>query len=300
VISGGEPMLAHDIYFRVCEISRSLGLRTISVINGTRIRTLSEASTFIEAGPDEVGISMDGPTPEIHDRLRGRDGTFKQAVDALDLLLRARTTLRKPTTIYIMGLLTRSSYPHLDEFYDLALNQIGVDKLKLTALQPTFLYTRIGQQQPSDDFFAIESQVDPEALSVLLARCDAKYDLHYNPRWVDQIVSYYRSLNGTSDLTKGWSGGFTTDNHICNSPERNIMVSLDGRASLCFSNAFANISLNRPGDLKRFWEGKELLSSQMSTCNALCGIGHCVRREHATSSPKHQGIGESSSRRSTK
>ena len=281
VICGGEPTLDVGAYFRICSASRKLGLRTLSVVNGTTIASLACALRINTFGPDEVSVSLDGPTAEIHDQMRGRRRAFAQATGALRLLLDARLISGNQQKIYAMGLLTRTTSALLDEFYDLVLRQIGADKLKLNALQPSFLHTRIGQTRGSDDLFAAESQVDPDALDAALARCDEKYKLGFNPHWRRQVVGYFRDLRGKSDLSLGWRGEFITSEHICNSPERNIMIDLNGCASLCFSTAFPRTQLQQPGDLRCFWEGSTDLREKMAKCNALCGISHSVRREHS-------------------
>ena len=290
VICGGEPMLDVGLYFHVCSVARSLGLRSLSVVNGSLIVNALDAEKVVRFGPDEISISLDGPTEEIHDRMRGCKGAFIQATTALRLLAEARSkaakagTCERPFKIYAMGLLTKSTYLLLDSFYDLVLNQIKADKLKLNSLQPTFLYTRLHQQVDTDTFFASESQIEPDALAEVLATCNVKYGLHYNPHWVRQVVAYFRKLYGAFGLTRGWMGGFVTDEHICNSQDRNIMVDLTGKASLCFAGRFGNVQLEVPGDMRRFWEGHKGLKILMKRCNALCGISHSVRREHATCS----------------
>jgi MoaA/NifB/PqqE/SkfB family radical SAM enzyme len=284
VICGGEPLLDVHSYFQVCSTSRSLGLRTLSVINGTMITSESDASKIIENGPDEITISLDGHTPELHDRMRGQKGSFGQATNAMIWLIRAKQRLGIERKIYSMGLVTKSSYEWLDEFYDLVLNKIGADKLKLNALQPSFLHTRIGQQQ-DDAFFTSESQVDADVLSSLLEKCEVKYHINFNPDWKRQFVGYFRNLNNKPNLKLGWSCGLTTDEHICNSPDRNIMLDLVGNATLCFSNAFPRTLLSKPGDMKKFWEENNDLKAKMRLCNNLCGISHSVRREAATRTP---------------
>lgn len=283
VICGGEPTLEVGTYFRICSASRKLGLRTLSVVNGTTIANLAGALRMTTLGPDEVSVSLDGPTAEIHDRMRGRKGAFDQATNALRLLLDARLISGSPIRIYAMGLLTKTTSVLLDEFYDLVLKQIGTDKLKLNALQPSFLHTRIGQLKKSDDVFAVESQVDADALEASLIRCDKKYSLGFNPNWQRQVVGYFRGLHGKLDLALGWDSNHTTDEQICNSPERSIMVGLDGRASFCFSTAFPRTTLEKPGDMRRFWEENAALKTEMEKCRALCGISHSVRREHSVS-----------------
>lgn len=290
VICGGEPMLDVNTYFQVCATARSLGLRTLSVTNGTMIETPANAAKVVKFGADEMSISLDGPTDALHDRMRGTKGSFKEATRAIRLLVDARVLAKRDKTathlpkIYAMGLLTASSYLLLDEFYDLVLNQLGADKLKINSLQPSFLHTRIQQQITGDKFFERESQLDPDILEAMLGKCEKKYGLTYNPNWVRQVVGYFRKLHGAPNLSRGWWAGLTTDEHICNSPERNIMVDIMGKASLCFSTAFPKTQLFVHGDLKRYWEENTVLKAKMSKCNLLCGISHSVRREHATRS----------------
>ena len=280
VICGGEPTLERESYFDVCETSHKHGLRVLSVINGTTVNAFM-ASQLAIRGPDEISISLDGHDAETHDRLRGRKGAFDLATGALRRLLLARPTSKSPR-IYAMGLLGRSTYEHLDEWYDLVLRQIGADKLKLNTLQPSFMHTRIGQVVARDENFLIESQIDPEKLRLSLLACDAKYDLNLNPIWIEQVVSYFDNLREREGLERGWSAGLTTPKHICNTHDRNIMVNVTGHASLCFSNNFRNKMLEHPGDLTEFWRNAEDIREKMRSCNALCGISHSVRREHAT------------------
>jgi MoaA/NifB/PqqE/SkfB family radical SAM enzyme len=289
VICGGEPMLDPNTYFEVCRVAHLHGLQAISVVNGTMIATSSDAERLIREGPNEISISLDGPNSIIHDRVRGRRGSFDQATTAVKLLLDARKHLKSNSKIYAMGLLSASTYHHLEEFYHLVLVELGADKLKLNCLQPTFANIRLNQHEArqsggkGDTFFEKESQVDPGSLENYLHLCSEKFSLNYNPKWIAQVVSYFRGLNSHENLTLGWLSGAKTEEQICNTHERNIMVNVTGDASLCFSNAFPSIKLREPGDLTRFWEGRNGEGyAGMPTCRALCGISHSVRRESAT------------------
>lgn len=278
VICGGEPMLALQSYFDVAGACRRLGLRCISVVNGTRIRTPEMADRMILQGPDEISISLNSPRPELHDRTRGVTGAFDKAVSALRLLLEARK--RHPARanrIYVMGLVFDESFRDLDMFYDLVLNQIGADKLKLNFLQPSF-----GEADGDDDFFAKHHGVDPVELTALIKACDAKYQLGLNPDWLSNVGMYFRSVNAGKDNERGWSARTRTKAHICNTYERNIMVDQYGTAHLCFSTAFRGTKLQAFGDLRRFWETSEDIRASMRRCNRLCGISHSVRRNSST------------------
>jgi MoaA/NifB/PqqE/SkfB family radical SAM enzyme len=285
VICGGEPMLDPTAYFGVCAAARKCGLQTLSVVNGTMISEPWQATRMVTCGPDKVSISLDHPVESVHNNVRGIVGSYGKALDAMTYLLAARGSDKTPR-IYAMGLLGKSTVPYLDQFYELVLKTIGADKLKLNAVQPTFLCTRgeAGQEPESDLFFARESQVNAILLRRTLENCAFKYDLHLDPEWVNIMTSYFRSLwqKPEEDLLKGWLCGIDTFRHICNSYERNVMVDLDGVASLCFSRTFRSEKLQVRGDMRKFWEGADDVREEMRTCNRICGISHSVRRVSAT------------------
>ena len=236
------------------------------------------ADRLIREGPDEISISLNSPRSDIHDRTRGVPGAFDKAVTALRLLLEARA--RHPARdnrIYVMGLMFDESYRDLDAFYDLVLNQIGADKLKLNFLQPSF-----GDGSGTDEFFAAHCNMDPVELTRLIRHCEAKYKLDFNPAWMDAVAMYVSSVNAGLDNNRGWSAQTRTTRHICNTYERNIMVNPRGVARLCFSESFRGVQLAVAGDLARFWRDADDIRRKMRACNQLCGISHSVRRESST------------------
>jgi len=278
VICGGEPMLDLEDYFSLARSCRANGVRALSVINGTRIRSAAMAERMMLEGPHEISISLNSPYEAQHDETRGVRGAFKKAVNALRLLVDARRRLGiNSTRIYVMGLVYGSNYQAIDDFYDLVLNDIGADKLKLNFLQPSF-----GQAGDEDPFFAAQGAVDPDALVAILKQCNEKYGLGFSPIWMGQVGMYFRSLNAATDRERGWSSTAATQEHICNSYDRNIMVNHYGVARLCFSVKFPGATLREPGDLSRFWLTSEKIRADMRKCNQFCGISHSVRRESST------------------
>ncbi|HUH91664.1 MAG TPA: radical SAM protein [Casimicrobiaceae bacterium] len=277
VICGGESMLDLEDYFDIARTSRSLGLRCLSVINGTRVRDRERADRMILEGPHEISVSLNSHRAELHDRTRGIPGAFDKAVKALRLLLAARNRHRAPTRIYAMGLIFDENYRELDAFYDFVLNDVGADKLKLNFIQPSF-----GHNGPVDEFFARHHRVDPDVLHAAIGECDRKYKLGLNPVWRDQVRMYFRSLAKAADVSKGWSSRSGTEEHICNTYDRNIMVDHYGVARLCFSTMFPGFPLRERGDLHKFWHSAEFIRGAMRRCNQYCGISHSVRRESST------------------
>jgi MoaA/NifB/PqqE/SkfB family radical SAM enzyme/SAM-dependent methyltransferase len=97
-LSGGEPLLRNDLeeIVRSFDNSSSLNLNT----TGTGL-TAERAQTLHEAGLFAVGVSLDSARAEEHDRMRGRKGAFKTALQALDL------SARSGLYPYIISLATR-------------------------------------------------------------------------------------------------------------------------------------------------------------------------------------------------
>ena len=279
VICGGEPMLDLEEYFGLAGLCRARGLRSLSVVNGTRIRSAVMAERLMTEGPDEISISLNSHVADIHDRTRGVPGAFEKAVRALRLLVEAKRRLGADTTIHVMGLIFGGNWHLIDGFYDFVLNDIGADQLKLNFLQPSF-----GQSGEIDPFFRDERHVDGAALARLIARCDAKYGLGLNPTWIQQVQMYFDSLAELPEdqAARGWGTGRGTRDHICNTYERNVMVNHYGFARLCFSDQFEGQQLAVAGDLRRFWEGAQGIRAKMRRCNQFCGISHSVRRESST------------------
>ena len=84
---GGEPLL----YPRLFEVSRAAadtGLRVSMNSNGWLLDR-DTAGRMRDVGFASVGISLDGATPEVHDRFRNRPGSYARAVSALDHLAAA-------------------------------------------------------------------------------------------------------------------------------------------------------------------------------------------------------------------
>jgi MoaA/NifB/PqqE/SkfB family radical SAM enzyme len=242
---------------------------------------------MILEGPLEISISLNSHKASLHDQTRGVPGAFQKATNALRQLLDARRRLSNQTTrIYAMGLIFNENYREIEDFYDFVLNDIGADKLKLNFLQPSFGDTQV------DHFFAEHHDVDPAELAAILQRCNERFRLGLNPKWLSDVQMYFDSLRDASHLEKGWAGPTRTARHICNTYERNIMVDHYGMARLCFSTDFRGVSLRVEGDLQRFWLDANDIRRRMRSCNRLCGISHSVRRNSSTMAPAGYSIAQ--------
>lgn len=276
VICGGESMLDLEDYFAITKECRTLQLRCLSVVNGTRITSAEIAERMVLEGPSEISVSLNSHREELHDETRGVLGAFKKSVHALRMMVEARKQFATPSRIYVMGLVFEQNYRELDGFYNFVLNDVGADKLKLNFLQPTFGGAKL------DLFYAMNRVRDYDELVKIIAACAEKYHITLNPKWLHAVHMYFHSVERDPNALRGWDGA-GTEEHICNTYERNIMLDTYGVARLCFSPSFPGQKIERPGDLRDFWYREaEPIRESMRTCNKYCGISHSVRRESAT------------------
>ena len=268
VTCGGEGMLDPADYFGICRQVHEVGLKLLSVVNGTLITTGPKADRMIIEGPDEISVSLDGHTAGLHDYVRGVPGSFDLAVRALRLLISSREMLKIHKPINVMYLVTNANYLDLAAAYDFALNDIGADKMKINLLQPSFC-SRIGEPDP---FFDQHRKMDVPVFMRILCECHARHGIDTNPAWLEVVEGYTRWLADEGPLQA-----------ICNSFERNIMVSPAGTLRFCFRRSRPALQFVEHGDLRRFWESSTPeLRFSMSRCARDCGISHSHRRESCT------------------
>lgn len=83
--SGGEPLIRKELLLKSAKILSSKGIRISLVTNGCFINR-EIAKDLKVAGVFDIEVSIDGATPETHERLRGVKGSFNKALKALENL----------------------------------------------------------------------------------------------------------------------------------------------------------------------------------------------------------------------
>lgn len=84
---GGEPLMRKDL-LEIARRAADLGFAVSMNSNGFLIDS-DMAQKLKKAGFSKVGISIDSPKPEVHDRFRGMKGSHKKALAALAYLQEA-------------------------------------------------------------------------------------------------------------------------------------------------------------------------------------------------------------------
>ena len=77
VLTGGDPMKREDL-FELIAYARRIGLPLAITPSITPTLTRGAIRRFADLGVAALGVSLDGPTAEVHDEFRGVSGTFER------------------------------------------------------------------------------------------------------------------------------------------------------------------------------------------------------------------------------
>lgn len=144
-LAGGEPLVVRGIFAIVERFVRAgipVGLYTGGW--GVRDQMVAAAVELLA----EITVSVDGATAEVHDRIRGRAGSFDRAMAALARLTEAarrhRAATGTGTRVGMDCVVMRSNLHQIDDFCTrLAPGIPGLDFINFGAVVPTGLATRI-------------------------------------------------------------------------------------------------------------------------------------------------------------
>jgi len=126
---GGEPFLHRDL-MRFVEHVKSKGLYCSINTNGTYLPR--EARRLVDLGVDAIMVSVDGPQ-EIHDRIRGMDGSFQRIADGVQALREARNGHGRKPEIIVNTTISPGNQHALLATYE-TVETMGADRMILSQL----------------------------------------------------------------------------------------------------------------------------------------------------------------------
>lgn len=145
VLTGGDPLERPDLlelveYGRLQHVPIAV---TPSTTPSLKRDTVERLKTL---GITALGVSLDGPTPDIHDAFRGVQGTFAHSMNALDWAREFDVAVQINTTV------TRFTKPHLAELYELLSRRASppVRRWSLFLLVPTGRGSSLGALDASE------------------------------------------------------------------------------------------------------------------------------------------------------
>ncbi|MGL5811016.1 MAG: radical SAM protein [Nocardioides sp.] len=158
--TGGEPLIRPDA-IELIEYASAAGVRHLHLNTNALKLTPSIADRVIAGGVRSFNISVDGPTALVHDRVRGRLGSFHTTMDHLRALVdrRAADGLKIRMNFTIM----RDNVEYLPDIARLA-QRLSVRLYLNLATDTTFLFRA--------DEVSDLTEVDAEKLDIALAELE--------------------------------------------------------------------------------------------------------------------------------
>ncbi len=132
ILSGGEPTI-HPDYVKLLKHGKKAGYDWIqTVTNGMMFAYPEFARRCIQAGLNEVTISIHGHTPKLQDRLVGVPGAFDKAIEGIKNI---QALSGGRTVVNIDVVINKQNVPHLREIIDL-FRGMGIHEFDLLYIVP--------------------------------------------------------------------------------------------------------------------------------------------------------------------
>ncbi len=244
VLGGGEPLLAAATP-ALLRRARARGMAGMLTTNGTRLARYAEL--LVEIGWDEVHVSIDGASPETHDALRGRPGSFARTVSGLCQLRRLRDTRGQVApTLALHTVVTRKNVDELADIVRLA-HALGCARVEFDALvayrpeQQALLLDPAAEARFPERARAAMEVAAARGISTTLARFLAPGALHRSSLGRGAVGPPQRPPDPSltqAPCLKAW---------------HHLVIGPDGRTAPCCVLAGEGESL-RTGTLAGFWD----------------------------------------------
>jgi heme b synthase len=178
-------------------------MRMVMALNGTLI-TETVAQQLVDAGIQRISVSLDGSSPETHDRFRQVEGAFEGTLRGIDLIKRVGMEFQINTTI------TKTNLDQIPKIQELALD-LGAVAHHIFLLVPTGRGKYIVDQEidaaeyeSTLNWFYDQREKTPLQLK---ATCAPHYYRILRQRAKKDGISVTFKTHGLDAVTRGCLGG---------------------------------------------------------------------------------------------
>jgi len=182
VLTGGDPLKRPDI-FELIEYGRSLPIHIAVTPAVTPRLDRDVIARFASLSVNAMGLSIDGPTAELHDGFRNVAGTFDRSMQALAWARELGVDVQVNTTI------TARTLPHIPALYELLRTTAAppVKRWSLFLLVPLGRGADLGVPTPRqiEEFFAWVYSISEEAPF----RVGTTEAPHYRRYWIERKLA---------------------------------------------------------------------------------------------------------------
>jgi heme b synthase len=259
ILTGGEPLLREDI-FEIAFYGTHKGLRVVMAVNGTLLDS-QKATAAKEAGIQRVSISLDGATPDSHDRFRGVVGAYAGVIEGITYLKEAGLQFQINTTV------TKSNLGEIEDIFQLAI-QLGAVAHHIFLLVPTGRGRELAHEEVTPEEYEQTlrwfAEQEKKVSIQLKATCAPQYY-----RIIHQHVGgieLKKQGDGLHTFTRGCLGGIS----FC-------FLSHRGDVQPCgYLEVIGGNIREKP--FQEIWEGAEVFGHLRDVTNLMGKCGECEFR----------------------
>jgi len=206
---GGEPLLRKDWEALCMEVGEA-GLGLVFITNGMRVDRVIVDRIAAMPHLNRIGVSLDAANPEVHDSIRGREGSHGRALKALFALRDAGLEVGAITTI------TRQNIDQLPRLRDLLAGEDITWQIQTASLGGE----RFESEQHLDrgEFYSVGR---------FISQCRHEYTVDELPLAGSHDLGYHSDRLGPTGELPEWHG--------CGAGLYTLGIMSDGRIKGCLS-----------------------------------------------------------------
>ncbi len=253
VFSGGEPLMRRD-FPEICSFFEGKEIHQTLLTNGLLLeKRLHEVEQYL----DEIIVSLDGPSPSVHDAIRGAE-SFERILRGVEAAVRRGPSV----SVAIRTVVQKRNFRTLPAMVRLAKN-LGVTRISFLAadvLSESFGRARLGPAAPQEEITLTEAETDE--LRTVVAEMAEDFADDINRGFISEsearlhdLVLYYQAIRGNAAFPR----------HPCNAPMVSAVITSTGALQPCFFlPAYGNI---REGDLGESLNGDGIRATRRAVRN---------------------------------
>jgi len=274
ITGGGEPLMRKELVLSAMRKIKEHGLTGNLTTNATLFEQ-RDLEKMIELGWDQLTISLDGASPETHDYLRGKRGTFETIIETLEALnsYKGEENSDKPH-LKFNCVLSNRNYGQVPHLIDLA-HTLDVEELSfetLTVHSPQGKELKLNQRQ--------KQELSRKAKAG--SKKAKEYGIETNLSCLHKKM--LDKANQMTDLMRAEPAS-SFDELPCYEPWYHLVIKVDGSANPCclYDCQQANV---KQKNLEQIWYGptfqrirERIKQSNLSDYCQICNAGQFERNK---------------------
>lgn len=197
--SGGEPTL-HPAIIDLVKCFSQNNTKCAITTNGTLLSN-GIGRKLVEAGLHRISISIDGPSPVLHDQNVGVAGAFDKQSKGLKLVKETARALGKEIPITINTVISKMNIEYLPKMVELA-SLYEAKNLLLIRIREDHLSDKMGLEQKFTEYF--ECEVLPLMFSLGKKYGIGILPMGYVSSQTDQVEAVSSEFLNTMPCTSAW------------------------------------------------------------------------------------------------